>query len=258
MEYEGEEFQLTEYQIKKTVKAFKYLDKKKKGLLKFDLLGSLLRCSGYNLSLKEVQKIKEKIIENKTVYRKKDQLDEKDQQDQNPKRQDNENVNREQEENSSLNNIDNNEKEKYEIKEQNNNNNEDDNNNISKLLSNLKNYDNFMEIEKQKEQLRKQEEENKNIFTIKEYFRIIQIPDIINETKPVNVLNAFEIFDEKGNGTISIKRLRFILQYLGEPLTNVEFDEFFEWIKTLDKVYKTDYIIYEDLINELINKDSNI
>ncbi|SOV75100.1 calmodulin, putative [Plasmodium sp. gorilla clade G3] len=256
MEYAGEEFQLTEYQIKKTIKAFNYLDKKKKGLLKFDLLGSLLRCSGYNLSLKEVEKIKEKIIENKAVYRKKDEQDE---QEENEKRQDYENVKHKKEENSSLDNIDNNEKEKYQIKEQNNNyNNEDDNNNISKLLSNLKNYDNFMELEKQKEQLRKQEEENKNIFTIKEYFRIIQIPDIIKEAKPINVLNAFEIFDEKGNGTISIKRLRFILQYLGEPLTNVEFDEFFEWIKTLDKVYKTDYIIYEDLINELINKDSNI
>ncbi|SPJ09802.1 calmodulin, putative [Plasmodium sp. DRC-Itaito] len=256
MEYAGEEFQLTEYQIKKTIKAFNYLDKKKKGLLNFDLLGSLLRCSGYNLSLKEVEKIKEKIIENKTLYRKKDEQDE---QVENEKRQDYENVKRNVEENSSLDNIDNNEKEKCQIKEQNNNyNNEDDNNNISKLLSNLKNYDNFMELEKQKEQLRKQEEENKNIFTIKEYFRIIQIPDIIKEAKPINVLNAFEIFDEKGDGTISIKRLRFILQYLGEPLTNVEFDEFFEWIKTLDKVYKTDYIIYEDLINELMNKDSSI
>lgn len=200
------------------------------------LLGSLLRCSGYNLSLKEVEKIKEKIIENKTLYRKKDEQDE---QVENEKRQDYENVKRKQEENSSLDNLDNNEKEIRQIKEQNNNyNNEDDNNNISKLLSNLKNYDNFMELEKQKELLRKQEEENKNIFTIKEFFRIIQIPDIINEAKPINVLNAFEIFDEKGNGTISIKRLRFILQYLGEPLTNVEFDEFFEWIKTVKKKKK--------------------
>lgn len=36
MEYEGETFHLTEYQINKTIKAFKYLDKKKRGLLKFE------------------------------------------------------------------------------------------------------------------------------------------------------------------------------------------------------------------------------
>ncbi|CRH02478.1 calmodulin, putative [Plasmodium relictum] len=241
MEYEGEIFHLTEYQIKKTVKAFNYLDKKKKGLLKFDLLGNLLRCCGYNVSLKEIEKIKEKIIEKKIIEKKKEKTKEEEK--------------REKEiiiydENEELNN-NNNQLNKNDIIN-------DDNNNISELLNNLKNYDNFMEIEKKKEEIKKEEEENKNLFSIKEYFRIIQIPNITNEIKPPNILDSFEVFDEKGNGKISIKKLRFILQYLGEPFSNSEFDEFFEWIKTLDKVYKNDHIIYEDLLNELINKDSNI
>ncbi|CRG97618.1 calmodulin, putative [Plasmodium gallinaceum] len=242
MEYEGEIFHLTEYQIKKSIKAFNYLDKKKKGLLKFDLLGNLLRCCGYNVSLKEIEKIKEKIIEMKIIEKKKEQKS-------------NEEVEKREKdiiiynENDELSN--NNQFSQNDITN-------DDNNNISQLLSNLKNYDNFIEIEKKKEEIKKEEEKNKNLFSLKEYFRIIQIPNITNEIKPPNILDAFEIFDEQGNGKISIKKLRFILQYLGEPFSNSEFDEFFEWIKTLDKVYKNDYIIYEDLLNELINKDSNI
>ncbi|GAW83433.1 calmodulin [Plasmodium gonderi] len=243
MEYEGETFHLTEYQIKKTVKAFSYLDKKKRGLLKFDLLGSLLRCSGYNVSLKEIDKIKDKIVENK-ITEKNVQVNEK--------REKEILQNEENEKLNDNNSASNNQKEGI------NNDEDDDNNNISKLLSNLKNYDNFIELEKKKEEKKKKDEENKNLFSIKEFFRIIQIPNVTNETKPSNVLNSFEMFDEKGNGRIPIKKLRFILQYLGEPLSNVEFDEFYNWIKTKDKVYKNDCIIYEDLLNELINKDTNI
>ncbi|CAA9990833.1 calmodulin, putative [Plasmodium knowlesi strain H] len=244
MEYEGETFHLTEYQIKKTVKAFNYLDKKKRGLLKFNLLGSLLRCSGYNVSLKEIDKIKEKIIENKTLE-KNAQVNEKRETEITTNENDGNN-------NSS------NRKQAKKTKEDNDGDDHDDDNNISKMLSDLKNYDNFIELEKQKEEKKKKEEENKNLFSIKEFFRIIQLPNITNETKPSNVLNSFEIFDEKGNGRISIKKLRFILQYLGEPLSNADFDEFFDWIKTKDKVYKKDYIIYEDLINEMVNKDTSV
>ncbi|EUD68915.1 hypothetical protein C922_00603 [Plasmodium inui San Antonio 1] len=237
MEYEGETFHLTEYQIKKTVKAFQYLDKKKRGLLRFDLLGSLLRCSGYNVSLKEIDKIKDKIIEKK-IREKNAQVNEK---------RETEITTNERDDNNDTSNH-----------KQAETNNDDDDNNISKMLSDLKNYDNFIELEKQKEEKKKKEEENKNLFSIKEFFRIIQLPNITNETKPSNVLNSFEIFDEKGNGRISIKKLRFILQYLGEPLSNADFDEFFDWIKTKDKVYKKDYIIYEDLLNELVNKDTSV
>ncbi|SCN62844.1 calmodulin, putative [Plasmodium chabaudi adami] len=229
MEYEGETFHLTEYQINKTIKAFKYLDKKKKGLLKFDLLGKLLRCSGYNVSLQEIDKIKT-ILKNNKIKAKNIETNEK--------RED------EMIDNDMMNS---------QMKDSNEN---DESNNISKLLNNFKNYDNFMELEKQREELKRKEEEEKNLFSIKEFFRIIQIPNITNEIKPASVLNAFEIFDEKGDGKISIKKLRFILQYLGEPLSNSEFDEFFEWLKTKEKVYKTDYIIYDDLLNELINKDT--
>ncbi|SCN62917.1 calmodulin, putative [Plasmodium chabaudi chabaudi] len=235
MEYEGETFHLTEYQINKTIKAFKYLDKKKKGLLKFDtkpnlsLLGKLLRCSGYNVSLQEIDKIKTILKDNKIKAKSIETIE---------KRED------EMIDNDMINS---------QMKESNEN---DESNNISKLLNNLKNYDNFMELEKQREELKRKEEEEKNLFSIKEFFRIIQIPNITNEIKPASVLNAFEIFDEKGDGKISIKKLRFILQYLGEPLSNSEFDEFFEWLKTKEKVYKTDYIIYDDLLNELINKDT--
>ncbi|CAG9472106.1 calmodulin, putative [Plasmodium vivax] len=244
MEYEGETFHLTEYQIKKTVKVFNYLDKKKRGLLKFDLLGSLLRCSGYNVSLKEIDKIKDKIIENK-IREKNVQVNEK---------RETETTAKEEEGNNDTSNRKRAEKTNDDHDDDDN----DNNNNISKLLSDLKNYDNFIELEKQKEEKKKKEEENKNLFSIKEFFRIIQLPNITNETKPSNVLNSFEIFDEKGNGRISIKKLRFILQYLGEPLSNADFDEFFDWIKTKDKVYKTDYIIYEDLLNELVNKDTSV
>ncbi|KJP85607.1 hypothetical protein AK88_04777 [Plasmodium fragile] len=240
MEYEGETFHLTEYQIKKTVKAFNYLDKKKKGLLRFHLLGSLLRCSGYNVSLKEIDKIKDKIIENK-IRENNTQVNEKRETEITAKEKDGNN--------DTLN-----PKQVERTKEDD----DDNNNNISKMLSDLKNYDNFIELEKQKEEKKKKEEENKNLFSIKEFFRIIQLPNITNETKPSNVLNSFEIFDEKGNGRISIKKLRFILQYLGEPLSNADFDEFFDWIKTKDKVYKKDYIIYEDLLNEMVNKDSSV
>ncbi|SCM26162.1 calmodulin, putative [Plasmodium chabaudi chabaudi] len=229
MEYEGETFHLTEYQINKTIKAFKYLDKKKKGLLKFDLLGKLLRCSGYNVSLQEIDKIKTILKDNKIKAKSIETIE---------KRED------EMIDNDMINS---------QMKDTNEN---DESNNISKLLNNLKNYDNFMELEKQREELKRKEEEEKNLFSIKEFFRIIQIPNITNEIKPASVLNAFEIFDEKGDGKISIKKLRFILQYLGEPLSNSEFDEFFEWLKTKEKVYKTDYIIYDDLLNELINKDT--
>ncbi|SCM24811.1 calmodulin, putative [Plasmodium chabaudi adami] len=229
MEYEGETFHLTEYQINKTIKAFKYLDKKKKGLLKFDLLGKLLRCSGYNVSLQEIDKIKTILKDNKIKAKSIETIE---------KRED------EMIDNDMMNS---------QMKDSNEN---DESNNISKLLNNLKNYDNFMELEKQREELKRKEEEEKNLFSIKEFFRIIQIPNITNEIKPASVLNAFEIFDEKGDGKITIKKLRFILQYLGEPLSNSEFDEFFEWLKTKEKVYKTDYIIYDDLLNELINKDT--
>ncbi|ANQ09615.1 Uncharacterized protein PCOAH_00039510 [Plasmodium coatneyi] len=244
MEYEGETFHLTEYQIKKTVKAFNYLDKKKKGLLRFHLLGSLLRCSGYNVSLKEIDKIKDKIIENK-ITEKNAQVNEK---------REIEITTNENDGNNDANNDTLNRKEA----EKTNDDDDDNNNNISKMLSDLKNYDNFIELEKQKEEKKKKEEENKNLFSIKEFFRIIQLPNITNETKPSNVLNSFEIFDEKGNGRISIKKLRFILQYLGEPLGNADFDEFFDWIKTKDKVYKKDYIIYEELLNEMVNKDTSV
>ncbi|SBO20979.1 calmodulin, putative [Plasmodium knowlesi strain H] len=182
------------------------------------LLGSLLRCSGYNVSLKEIDKIKEKIIENKTLE-KNAQVNEKRETEITTNENDGNN-------NSS------NRKQAKKTKEDNDGDDHDDDNNISKMLSDLKNYDNFIELEKQKEEKKKKEEENKNLFSIKEFFRIIQLPNITNETKPSNVLNSFEIFDEKGNGRISIKKLRFILQYLGEPLSNADFDEFFDWIKT--------------------------
>ncbi|SCQ16868.1 calmodulin, putative [Plasmodium ovale] len=264
MDYEGETYHLTEYQINKTVKAFKYLDKKKKGSLKFDLLGSLLRCSGYNVSLKEIDKIKEKIIENKITEKNKD-FNEK-RENEVTVNEDNEKLDKNVLKSQSLDTHSNNSGKDISKGDGKDGNKEDDqegdkdtgNDNISDLLSNLKNYDNYMEMEKQREEMKKKEEENKNLFSIKEFFRIIQIPNITNETKPSNVLNSFELFDEKGNGRISIKKLRFILQHLGEPLSNAEFDEFFEWMKTKDKVFKTDYIIYEDLLNELINKDTCI
>ncbi|CXJ16222.1 calmodulin, putative [Plasmodium berghei] len=239
MEYEGETFHLTEYQINKTIKAFKYLDKKKRGLLKFELLGKLLRCSGYNVSLQEIDKIKMILKDNKI---KGSNIGP------NEKREDEIIINEDKEM------IDNN-MTNSQMKGTNEN---DEINNISNLLSNLKNYDNFMELEKKREEIKRKEEEDKNLFSIKEFFRIIQIPNITNEIKPAGVLNAFEIFDEKGDGKILIKKLRFILQYLGEPLSNSEFDEFFEWLKTKEKVYKTDYIIYDDLLNELISKDTII
>ncbi|VTZ70905.1 calmodulin, putative [Plasmodium chabaudi chabaudi] len=193
------------------------------------LLGKLLRCSGYNVSLQEIDKIKTILKDNKIKAKSIETIE---------KRED------EMIDNDMINS---------QMKESNEN---DESNNISKLLNNLKNYDNFMELEKQREELKRKEEEEKNLFSIKEFFRIIQIPNITNEIKPASVLNAFEIFDEKGDGKITIKKLRFILQYLGEPLSNSEFDEFFEWLKTKEKVYKTDYIIYDDLLNELINKDT--
>ncbi|GAB68890.1 calmodulin [Plasmodium cynomolgi strain B] len=266
------------------------------------LLGSLLRCSGYNVSLKEIDKIKDKIVENK-IKEKSSQVNEKRETEitTNEKDANNDTSNHKQAETTNVDDDDN-----------------DNSNNISKMLSDLKNYDNFIELEKQKEE-KKKKEENKNLFSIKEFFRIIHLPNITNETKPSNVLNSFEIFDEKGNGRISIKKLRFILQYLGEPLSNADFDEFFDWIKTVsvpaerggrevymnfcvesfplhrvmstapcytlmrcddltcfpyvrhcthkiifspdrqkDKVYKKDYIIYEDLLNELVNKDTSV
>ncbi|VWU51897.1 calmodulin, putative [Hepatocystis sp. ex Piliocolobus tephrosceles] len=240
MEYEGETFQLTTYQIKKTVKAFKYLDKKKKGLLKFDLLGSLLRCSGYNVSLREIQNIKEKIIENKIKRKNKEIIEKR------------ENEITQDEETNKL------DKDNLNSSNKKNNGDDDYDDNMSELLDNFKNYDNFIELEKKKKEMEKKREEDKNRFSIKEFFQIIQIPNITNETKPANVLNSFELFDEEGNGKISIKKLRFILQYLGEPLSNKEFDEFFEWMKTKGKAYKNDHIIYEELLNELTNKDVNM
>lgn len=244
MDYEGENFQLTEYQIKKTVKAFNYLDKKKKGFLKLDSLGDLLRCCGYNVSLKEIEHIKEMIIENKDkemTEEKKKETEGNEIIKEGEKREESICVN----EKTTLPSVEEPSK-------------EDEETNLTQLLNNLKNYDNFMEIEKKKEELKKQEEEHRSQFSIKEFFRIIQIPSITNEIKPPAVLEAFENFDETGDGKISIRKLRFIFQYLGEPFSNAEFDEFFNWVKTLGSVYKTDHIIYEDLLNELINKDTSL
>ncbi|SBS88228.1 calmodulin, putative [Plasmodium ovale curtisi] len=211
---------------------------------KYSLLGSLLRCSGYNVSLKEIDKIKEKIIENKITEKNKD-FNEK-RENEVTVNEDNEKLDKNVLKSQSLDTHSNNSGKDISKGDGKDGNKEDDqegdkdtgNDNISDLLSNLKNYDNYMEMEKQREEMKKKEEENKNLFSIKEFFRIIQIPNITNETKPSNVLNSFELFDEKGNGRISIKKLRFILQHLGEPLSNAEFDEFFEWMKTVNMCYR--------------------
>ena len=49
-----------------------------------------------------------------------------------------------------------------------------------------------------------------------------------NDTEELNLINAFEIIDEKNSGLISIEHVRNILTTIGEQMTTNEIEKFIE------------------------------
>ncbi|PFH35450.1 putative calmodulin [Besnoitia besnoiti] len=102
-------------------------------------------------------------------------------------------------------------------------------------------------------------QKGKGQFSFTEFLKICESPHFQDPMKEEKVLESFREFDRDAAGTITILELRYILQQLGERLTDEEADEFIEWAQKAQEVLVEDGVLnYEQLTKELMDKDPNI
>ncbi|CDJ42870.1 calmodulin, putative [Eimeria tenella] len=77
--------------------------------------------------------------------------------------------------------------------------------------------------------------------------------------KEEKLLECFRVFDQDAIGKIKTTELRFILQQIGEPLSDDEADKFIEWaLKVPEAVSDGGMINYDVLARELLNRDPDV
>lgn len=66
-------------------------------------------------------------------------------------------------------------------------------------------------------------------FTFTDFLKICESPHFQDPVKEEKILESFREFDKDATGTITILELRYILQQLGERLSDEEADELIDW-----------------------------
>ncbi|PHJ22284.1 calmodulin [Cystoisospora suis] len=96
-------------------------------------------------------------------------------------------------------------------------------------------------------------------FTFTDFLKICESPHFQDPVKEEKILESFREFDKDATGTITILELRYILQQLGERLSDEEADELIDWAqKAQDVLVQEGVLNYEQLTKELMDKDPNI
>ncbi|CDJ30708.1 calmodulin, putative [Eimeria mitis] len=77
--------------------------------------------------------------------------------------------------------------------------------------------------------------------------------------KEERLVECFRMFDDDAIGKISIPELRYVLQQIGEPLTDDEADKFIDWaMKVPDAISDGGMLNYDILARELMNRDPDV
>jgi len=84
------------------------------------------------------------------------------------------------------------------------------------------------------------------------------LKDVSPEVLAQRLIEAFKTFDKDGKGTITIPKLRYILQCLGDKLDDNEADEFvaFCMAKCMPEG-DTGEFNYEEIVEQLMEKNPN-
>jgi len=101
----------------------------------------------------------------------------------------------------------------------------------------------------------KDAKDERGVFDLPTFLDICENPLFMKETlKPDHLTEAFRTFDKDGTGKMSVPQLRYMLQYLGDPLDEAEADKFVEdAIAQADKE-GTGEIDYEVLVEWLFKE----
>ncbi|OEH79405.1 putative calmodulin [Cyclospora cayetanensis] len=101
--------------------------------------------------------------------------------------------------------------------------------------------------------------EKKDKIGLHTFLQICESPFFVDPIKEERLLECFRVFDGDALGRISAAELRFILQQMGEPLTDDEADKFIEWaMKVPDAITDGGLLNYDILARELINRDPDV
>ncbi|KAL8272474.1 hypothetical protein Esti_003597 [Eimeria stiedai] len=91
------------------------------------------------------------------------------------------------------------------------------------------------------------------------FLQICESPYFADTIKEERLVECFRVFDEDALGKINVAELRFILQQLGEPLTDDEADRFVDWaLKVPDAISDRGMLDYDVIARELMNRDPDI
>ncbi|CDJ61182.1 calmodulin, putative [Eimeria maxima] len=110
-----------------------------------------------------------------------------------------------------------------------------------------------------KELVEKFDPENTGKFDIHTFLHICESPYFADPMKEERLVECFRMFDDDAIGKISIPELRYVLQQIGEPLTDDEADKFIEWaMKVPDAISDGGMLNYDILARELMNRDPDV
>jgi len=91
-------------------------------------------------------------------------------------------------------------------------------------------------------------------FSLDKFLKICESDWLKEATSDELLLEAFRTYDKDGTGTISVSMVRYMLQCMGEPLTDDEADDFIDYA---DKE-KLGEINYEQLVKDMKDRDPGI
>ncbi|CDI87229.1 calmodulin, putative [Eimeria praecox] len=110
-----------------------------------------------------------------------------------------------------------------------------------------------------KEIIEKHDPEKTGKFDLHTFLQICDSPYFADPMKEERLVECFRMFDDDAIGKISISELRYVLQQIGEPLTDDEADKFIDWaMKVPDAVSDGGMLNYDILARELMNRDPDV